>query len=69
MLKTKYPLLPTLAAQIPFETAIGINGRAWFKAQTVTETITLKRIVEGVDDGSIAVEKGVLERKVKEFMA
>ena len=69
MLKTKYPLLPTLAAKLPFETAIGINGRIWLKAQTISETIALKRIIEGVDDGSIPVEKGPLEKKFKEFMA
>ncbi|WWD18380.1 hypothetical protein CI109_102830 [Kwoniella shandongensis] len=69
LLTPKFPLLPTLAASIPFEIAVGLNGRVWFKAGTVSETVTLKRIVEGVDNGEIRAERSAVEQAVKEYLA
>ncbi|WVF69354.1 hypothetical protein IAT40_004130 [Kwoniella sp. CBS 6097] len=69
LLSPKFPVLPTLAASIPFEIAVGLNGRVWFKTETVSESIALKRIIEGVDGGAIKAEKGDVEQAVKQFLA
>jgi exosome complex component RRP40 len=62
-------LLPTLAAHFPFETAIGMNGRVWVKAASVGEMIALHRILKGVDDGEVAVEKGELDKLARSLLA
>ncbi|KAL7423267.1 exosome non-catalytic core subunit rrp40 [Cryptotrichosporon argae] len=69
LLSAKFPVLPTLAAHIPFEVAVGFNGRVWFKARTVAQTIALKRVLEVVDSGEIEPTTGDVERAVKVFMA
>ncbi|OCF30625.1 exosome complex component RRP40 [Kwoniella heveanensis CBS 569] len=69
LLNPKFPVLPTLAASIPFEIAVGLNGRVWFKTETVSESIALKRIIEGVDSGHIKAEKEDVEQAVKEYLA
>lgn len=58
LLTPKHPLLPLIAAQYPFEVAIGMNGRIWFKAAAVDQTIALKRVLE-------AAERGQLEYNLK----
>ena len=58
-----------LAGQIPFECAIGINGRIWLKTNSVGETIALKRVIEGVNDGALQVEKVSLEAAIRNYMA
>lgn len=68
MLNPKTPLLATLATQFPFETAVGLNGRVWFKAETVSQGIALKRVLEGVDDGIIGLGKGEIEAAVQRFL-
>lgn len=69
LMSPKYPLLPTLAAHIAFEICIGLNGKIWFKSTTISEGIALKRILEAVDSGNLEVEKGVVERALREYMA
>ncbi|ORY31352.1 hypothetical protein BCR39DRAFT_526256 [Naematelia encephala] len=69
LLTPKSPLLTYLATSIPFETAIGLNGRIWFKSPTVGQMIALKRVVEGVDAGDIVVDKTEIERVAKAFLA
>ena len=69
LMSPKYPLLPTLAAHIAFEICIGLNGKIWFKSTTISEGIALKRILESVDSGDLEVEKGALERALREYMA
>jgi exosome complex component RRP40 len=69
LLDPKFPLLPTLAAHVPFETAIGLNGRVWLKSGSVGETIALKRVIEDVDEGRLALDKEKLAKAVKAYMA
>ncbi|BEI80524.1 hypothetical protein CcaverHIS002_0110530 [Cutaneotrichosporon cavernicola] len=70
LLSPKYPLLQLLAAHIPFETAIGLNGRVWFKAASVDGTIALQRIIEAVDAGTLdATDKAEVDKTVKSFLA
>ena len=69
LMSPKYPLLPTLAAHIAFEICIGLNGKIWFKSTTISEGIALKRILESVDNGDLEVEKGAVERALREYMA
>ncbi|KAK4686094.1 exosome complex component RRP40, partial [Tremellales sp. Uapishka_1] len=69
LLNPKFVLLPTLAGQIPFETAIGLNGRIWVKAGTVAQTIALKRVVEDVDGGELEVEQKAIEKAVRGHLA
>jgi exosome complex component RRP40 len=68
LLSPKHPVLPVLAAHIPFETAIGLNGRIWLKATSVNQTIALKRVIEGVDAGEIAADKAAVEKAVKALL-
>lgn len=69
LLSPKHPLLQTLAAQFPFETAIGMNGRIWVKAGSVGETIALKRVIEAVDKGELGTSKTELDGAVKRMLA
>lgn len=70
LLSPKDPLLQVLAAHIPFETAIGLNGRVWFKAASVQGTIALQRVIEAVDDGTLdATDKAAVDKTVKRFLA
>ena len=69
LMSPKYPLLPTLAAHIAFEICIGLNGKIWFKSTTISEGIALKRILESVDTGDLEMEKGTVERALREYMA
>ena len=69
LLDPKFPLLSVLAAHFPFETAVGLNGRVWFKAASVGQTITVKRVLEGYDTGEIRADKVDLDRAVKSFLA
>jgi exosome complex component RRP40 len=68
LLNPKYPVLSALSAHIPFELAIGLNGRIWLKAPNVNQTIALKRIIESVDNGEIRPEKSDVERAVKALL-
>ncbi|KAF8319753.1 exosome complex exonuclease RRP40 [Clavulina sp. PMI_390] len=54
-----HPLLPKLGARFPFEIAIGMNGRVWFKAPDTPHTILFSRAVEWADD-SDPDQKGLL---------
>jgi exosome complex component RRP40 len=67
LLNPKHPVLPALSV-IPFETAIGLNGRIWIKAQSVNQTIALKRVLEGIDAGEIRAEKTTIEKAVKALL-
>lgn len=69
LLSPKHPLLPALAAHIPFETAIGLNGRIWFKTEQVAQTIALRRVIEAVDAGELEMDKASIDKAVKQFMA
>lgn len=69
LLDPKFPLLTALAGHFPFETAVGLNGRIWFKAGTVGQTIALKRVLEGYDAGEIGKGKGEVDKAVKGFLA
>ncbi|RXK41606.1 hypothetical protein M231_01105 [Tremella mesenterica] len=69
LLKPKYPLLLALASQVKFEIAIGLNGRIWLKASSVGETIALKRVIAGVNEGKVKVEKDEIVKLVKEYLA
>lgn len=70
MLQPKFPLLPTLAAHIPFEIAIGLNGRVWFKSPSISEAIALKRVLEDVNEGKVDPgDKQQLERTLKGYLA
>lgn len=70
MLDPKFPLLPTLAASTPFEIAIGLNGRVWFKTKSISEAIAIKRVIEDVNDGSLDPrDKQLVERTLKGYLA
>lgn len=46
ILEPNHPLLSTLGAAIPFEVAIGLNGRLWIHSAHVGITIVLARIIQ-----------------------
>jgi exosome complex component RRP40 len=62
-------LLSTLAAVIPFEIAIGINGRVWTKSPSISETIAVSRFLESVDEGEVELSKSGIERAARAFLA
>lgn len=64
-----HPLLPALAAQIPFETAIGMNGRIWVKAPAIGQTIALRRVIEAYDTGKVGSDKAEITKLVKQMLA
>lgn len=65
LLIPKHPLLPLLAAQFPFEIAIGMNGRIWFKAGSVDQTIALRRVLDGAAKGRVEFTAKEVGRMVK----
>lgn len=70
LLNSKYPLLPTIAGVVPFEIAIGLNGRVWFKTKSIGEGIAMKRVIEEVNEGSLdAGNKQVVERTLRGYLA
>jgi exosome complex component RRP40 len=69
LLTPKHPLLPSLAAQFPFEIAVGMNGRIWFKAADVGQTIAIKRLLEMVEKGQLGMGKEEVGKAVREFTA
>jgi exosome complex component RRP40 len=42
-------LLSTLGANIPFEVAIGMNGRIWIRAKTTRDTISLANAIASAE--------------------
>lgn len=62
-------LLSTLASVIPFEIAIGINGRVWIKSPSISETIAVSRFLESVDEGKVKLDKSGIERAAKGLLA
>ncbi|ODN81720.1 hypothetical protein L202_02114 [Cryptococcus amylolentus CBS 6039] len=69
LLNRNYPLLPAIASAFPFEISIGLNGRVWLKAETVSEALAMKRVIEGVNDGVLGVEEAAVKAKIQEYMA
>lgn len=56
LLHPSYPLLPLLAARFPFETAIGVNGQVWIRAESITQTVALGRAIKEVDEGRVQAD-------------
>jgi exosome complex component RRP40 len=46
--------LPTIAEFIPFEVAIGLNGRVWFNSNDPLLTVALQQAFECMRDASPA---------------
>ncbi|WVQ73177.1 hypothetical protein IAR50_002741 [Cryptococcus sp. DSM 104548] len=69
LLDRNYPLLPAIASAFPFEISIGLNGRVWLKAETVSETLAMKRVIEGVNDGLLGADEAAVKTRVQEYMA
>jgi exosome complex component RRP40 len=68
LLTHKHPLLPLIAAQYPFEVAIGMNGRIWFKADAVDQTIALKRVLEAAEKGQLEYTSKAVGQLVKSMI-
>nr|ODN99933.1 exosome complex component RRP40 [Cryptococcus depauperatus CBS 7855] len=69
LLNRSHILLPTIASVTPFEIAIGLNGRLWLKAETISETIAMKRLIESVDSYETRVEEVAIKGKWRHFLA
>lgn len=61
--------MPTIASVFPFEIAIGLNGRVWMKAETVGETLAMKRLIESVNDHIVPVEEKAIKQKLQEYLS
>ncbi|KAI7869445.1 hypothetical protein BDF14DRAFT_1782127 [Spinellus fusiger] len=46
LLNPKTPILALLGEEIPFELAVGMNGRVWVNANTVKETILVSNAIQ-----------------------
>lgn len=59
-------LLPSLGKGIPFEIAVGMNGRIWIKAKTLKQTLSVARAIsisEHMDIGEMSkLSRKVLDR-------
>ncbi|WVN84996.1 uncharacterized protein L203_100133 [Cryptococcus depauperatus CBS 7841] len=69
LLNRSHILLPTIASVTSFEIAIGLNGRLWLKAETISETIAMKRLIESVDSYETRVEEVAIKEKLRHFLA
>ncbi|KIL67959.1 hypothetical protein M378DRAFT_177175 [Amanita muscaria Koide BX008] len=64
LLDPKHFLLPMIGTRVPFNAAVGLNGRVWVNAKEVKQVIAVTRCIEAVDlDGS-----GMTQDEVKKFL-
>ena len=49
LLSKECVLLQTLGKSIPFEIAVGMNGRVWLRARSVKETMVLAQAVQAAE--------------------
>lgn len=52
ILRENCPLLAALTKEIPFEIAVGLNGRIWIKAKSVKETIAVGNAILAAEHAS-----------------
>lgn len=45
MLSPKFILLKTLGKSLPYEIAVGMNGRIWLKGRSTSETIAIANAI------------------------
>jgi exosome complex component RRP40 len=65
LLMPKHPLLRLISDQYPFEVAVGMNGRVWFKAEAVDQTIALKRVLEAAERGQLEYDAKAVSQLIK----
>lgn len=53
-LLTRGGILSKLGQKVPFESAVGVNGRVWMKAGTLAHTTALSRAIENADEYSVS---------------
>lgn len=46
MLSSECSLLRLLGQRVPYETAIGLNGRIWVKGRSIDETLVICNIIK-----------------------
>ncbi|KAM6494091.1 exosome complex exonuclease RRP40 [Amanita muscaria] len=64
LLDPKHFLLPMIGTRVPFNAAVGLNGRVWVNAKEAKQVIAVTRCIEAVDlDGS-----GMTQDEVKKFL-
>jgi len=49
ILSTHSELLQRLGKSLPFEIAVGLNGRIWVNGRSTTETLTLAHAISGAE--------------------
>ncbi|XP_055919566.1 exosome complex component RRP40 [Eupeodes corollae] len=52
ILREDCPLLRALTKEMPFEIAVGLNGRIWIKAKSIKETIALGNAILAAENSS-----------------
>ena len=50
-------VLEEIAEKLPFEVAVGRNGRVWVNAGSVREVLCVGRALQEVDEGGFGVEE------------
>ncbi|KAK2178956.1 hypothetical protein NP493_522g02033 [Ridgeia piscesae] len=64
ILRPNCPLLKTLGDMMPYETAVGINGRIWVKGRSTIETITIANIISDSEHCSDSDMKTFVKSRV-----
>ena len=64
ILRPNCPLLKTLGDMMPYETAVGINGRIWVKGRSIIETITIANIISDSEHCSDSDMKTFVKSRV-----
>jgi exosome complex component RRP40 len=54
-------ILDEIAEKVPFEMAVGRNGKVWVDAEGVSETLAVGRAIQETDQGNLGVDE---QRKV-----
>jgi len=66
LLTGQAPVLRLLGKQVPFECAVGANGRVWIRAASVENVWLVARILKELAG---VLDEKACKRRVKEFMS
>lgn len=65
ILSSQCPLLQTLGNKLPYEIAVGQNGRIWVKGRSVKETIAISNAISSAEHMDNSQIKIVIRRLVE----
>lgn len=54
LLRENCPVLAALTRELPYEIAVGVNGRIWLKAHSLKETVALANAISALEQSGCA---------------